>query len=175
MQHLDETLANIRLENMMKHLEHTLETYVYSKCNVCNISIYLCNIKMKHLQYLDETPETLEAYYCNMGFAWTNGGTLARRSTARHGPHCVAAARVTRPQARRHTNIVPLAYLLEHPSWRLAGSEEAGAARQLGGGGRGERASYGEEVSRWRRARQIVPGGNAAWRRQCGEAAQRRP
>ena len=43
------TLTNIRLENKMKHLEHILETYVYSHCNMCNISIYFCSIKMKHL------------------------------------------------------------------------------------------------------------------------------
>jgi hypothetical protein len=33
MQHTYETLANIHLENKMKHLEYTLETYVYSHCN----------------------------------------------------------------------------------------------------------------------------------------------
>jgi hypothetical protein len=48
MQYLDETLANIHLKNEMKHFEHKLETYVYSHCNMCNISIYFCNIKMKH-------------------------------------------------------------------------------------------------------------------------------
>ena len=66
--HPDETLANIRLENEMKHLEHTLETYVYSHCNMCNVPIYFCNIKMKHLQHLDKTSETLKTYACNMGF-----------------------------------------------------------------------------------------------------------
>ena len=60
MQHLDEIRANIHLANEMKHLEHTLETYVYSHHNMCNIPIYFCNIKMKHLQHLDETFETLE-------------------------------------------------------------------------------------------------------------------
>jgi hypothetical protein len=68
MQHPDETLANIRLKKQMKHSEHTLETYVYSHCNMCNISIYFCNIKMKQLQHLDETYETLETYASNMGF-----------------------------------------------------------------------------------------------------------
>jgi hypothetical protein len=69
MQHLNETLANIRLENEMKHLEYTLETYVYSHCNMCNILMYFYNIKMKHLQYPNETSETLEIYSCNIGFA----------------------------------------------------------------------------------------------------------
>ena len=142
MQHPDETLANIRLENEMKHLEHTLETYVYSHSNMCNIPIYFCNIKMKHLQYPDKTSETLETYYCNIGFAWTNGGTLARRSTATHGPRCAVAAQATRRRAWRHTNLVPLTCLLEHLSWRLTSSVEAAAAsepamarRQRGGGG----------------------------------------
>ena len=75
MQHPDETLAKIRLENEMKHVEHTLETYVYSHCNMCNIMFYFYNINiqmkhMKHLKhklvtsvvqmspcYLDEVPE----------------------------------------------------------------------------------------------------------------------
>ena len=72
MQYPDETLANIRLENEMKHLEHTLETYVYSHCNMCNISIYFCNIKIKHLQHPGKISEILETYSYNMGFAWTN-------------------------------------------------------------------------------------------------------
>jgi hypothetical protein len=44
----------------MKHLEQTLETYMYSHCNMYNITIYFYNIKIKHLQYPDETCETLE-------------------------------------------------------------------------------------------------------------------
>jgi hypothetical protein len=94
-----------------------------------------------------------------MGFASTNGGTLARRSTAAHGPRCAAAARATRRQARNHTNLVLLTCLLENPLWRLIGSVEAATARQLG------------EAVRWRRVRQTGPG------RECGaeEAARRRP
>jgi hypothetical protein len=49
----------------MKHLEHTVETYVYSHCNTCNIKIYFWNIYIKHLQHTSETPET---YVCNMLF-----------------------------------------------------------------------------------------------------------
>ena len=127
----------------MKHLEHTLETYVYSHCNMNNILIYFCNIKMKHLQHQDETSETLETYSCNMGFAWTNGGTLTRRSMTAHGLGCAVAARATHRRARRHTNLVSLACLLEHPSWRLTSSVEATVARQLGGG------CHGEEAVRW--------------------------
>jgi hypothetical protein len=41
----------------MKHLEHTVATYVYSHYNICNI-------EMKNVQYLDETviDETLATY-----------------------------------------------------------------------------------------------------------------
>jgi hypothetical protein len=108
MQHPDETLANIRLENEMKHLKHTLETYMYSHCNMCNISIYLCNIKMKYLKHLKHS--------YNMGFAWTNGATPVQRATTANGPRCVIAARATRRRAWCHTNLVSLACLLEHPS-----------------------------------------------------------
>jgi hypothetical protein len=55
-------------KNQMKHLEHTFETYVYVYCNMCNIPIYFCNIYMKHMQYPDETSETLETYACDMRF-----------------------------------------------------------------------------------------------------------
>jgi hypothetical protein len=68
MQHPDETLANICMEKQIKHSEHTLETYMYSHCNICNIPIHFCNIKMKHLQHPDKTSETLETYLCNMSF-----------------------------------------------------------------------------------------------------------
>jgi hypothetical protein len=39
----------IRLKQM-KHVEHTLETYVYSHCNICNIRPF-CNIKTKYETY----------------------------------------------------------------------------------------------------------------------------
>jgi hypothetical protein len=44
----------------MKHLEHTLETYVYSHCNVCNILIYFCNIHIKHLQHISKNLKHLK-------------------------------------------------------------------------------------------------------------------
>jgi hypothetical protein len=52
----------------MKHFEHTLETYVYSHYNMCNIPGYFCNIDIQHLQHTSETSETLETYYCNIRF-----------------------------------------------------------------------------------------------------------
>jgi hypothetical protein len=69
----------------MKHLEPSLETYVYSHCNMCKIPIYFYTIDVKHLQH---TSETFETYACNMCFpakyhivAWTNGGSSLRSST----------------------------------------------------------------------------------------------
>jgi hypothetical protein len=55
---------NIRLEQM-KYLGHTLETYVYSHYNMCNILIYFYNIYIQHLQH---TSEIFETYYCTMCF-----------------------------------------------------------------------------------------------------------
>ena len=49
-------------------MEHTIETYVYSHCNMCNILIYFCNIDIKHLQHTSETSEILETNACNMHF-----------------------------------------------------------------------------------------------------------
>ena len=67
MQHPDETseIFRTRTYNMflkkLKHLEHTLATYVYSHCSMCNILIYFCNIQMKHLKHF-------KIYACNMCF-----------------------------------------------------------------------------------------------------------
>jgi hypothetical protein len=58
----------MRLEKQLKHWKQKLATYVYNQCNICNIPIYFCNIRMKHLQHLDETSETHETYFCNMRF-----------------------------------------------------------------------------------------------------------
>ena len=66
MHHLDKHTCNIRMKKQIKHLEQMLATYMYSHCNICNISIYFCKILMKHLQYTTETSETLETYACNM-------------------------------------------------------------------------------------------------------------
>jgi hypothetical protein len=70
----------------MKHLERTLATYVYKHCNMCNITIYFCNIHMKHLQHTSEIFETIKIYSCNMRFQRNmsfatrqNGGSSPRR------------------------------------------------------------------------------------------------
>jgi hypothetical protein len=41
---------------------------VYNYRNICNISIYFCNIYMKPLQHTSKTTETLETYACNIHF-----------------------------------------------------------------------------------------------------------
>jgi hypothetical protein len=56
-----------------------------------------------------------------------------------HGPRCAAAARVNRRRTQHHTNLIPL-YLLAEVF--------VVEARQLGGGGRGERAGRGEKAAR---------------------------
>jgi hypothetical protein len=48
LQHLDENACNIHLIQM-KYLEHTLEIYVHSHCNICNIPINFRNTDTKHL------------------------------------------------------------------------------------------------------------------------------
>jgi hypothetical protein len=68
MQHPDEKLTT-NVKKQVKHLEQTLETYVYSHYNMYNITIYFCNIKMKHLQHPDKIYETLETQACNMLYA----------------------------------------------------------------------------------------------------------
>jgi hypothetical protein len=65
MQHPDKHICNIRLKTQMKHWEQKLATYVDNHYNICNISIYFCNIHMKHLQH---TSETYETDTCNMRF-----------------------------------------------------------------------------------------------------------
>jgi hypothetical protein len=56
----------------MKQLKYRLATCVYCHCNICNNSIYFCNIQMKHLKYKSKTPEKLEnicniqIYFCNV-------------------------------------------------------------------------------------------------------------
>ena len=38
-------------EKQLKHFEQTLATYVYSHCNICNIHMKQCNMRMKHLKH----------------------------------------------------------------------------------------------------------------------------
>ena len=69
MQHPNKYTCNMRLEKtQMKHWEQKFTTYVYNHCNMCNIPIYYCNIRMKHLQHTSETSKIIETYACNMRF-----------------------------------------------------------------------------------------------------------
>jgi hypothetical protein len=133
----DETLANICLENEMNHLKHTLETYVYSHHNMCNIPIYFatsrwntCNIQMKHLKHLKHTLAT-----------WALLGRTEARRRGGRWRHMELVVRQRRRLLADQCGITrissPLVCLLEHPSWKAA------AASQLGGGGCGERAGRG--------------------------------
>jgi hypothetical protein len=64
LQHPDKNTCNMRMIQI-KYLEYTLQTYVYSHCNIRNILIYFCNTGTKHLQH---TSKTLKTYVCNMRF-----------------------------------------------------------------------------------------------------------
>jgi hypothetical protein len=127
----------------MKHSENTLEIYVYSHCNMCNILIYFCNIKMKYLQHLDET---LETCVCNIDFQRGVILLLRRMEACRCGARCRRGGRWWRMElvvrqrrgqlADRTTSheAHPLACLLKHPSWRLAGSVETVRSEKGRGG-----------------------------------------
>jgi hypothetical protein len=70
----------------MKYLEHTLETYVYSHCNMCNISIYFCNIHLKHLKH---TLATCDISWCGLfRRLWRGTRAVAGSETGGlpHGP-----------------------------------------------------------------------------------------
>jgi hypothetical protein len=98
MQHPDKHTCNVRLKKM-KYWEQKLATYVYNYCNICNISIYFCNIHMKHLQHTFETSETLEKDACNICFQaqhllvpWTKMEAYRRGALCRRGARCYGVA-----------------------------------------------------------------------------------
>jgi hypothetical protein len=67
----------------MKHLEHTLTTYMYNHCNICNIQI-------KHLQH---TSKTHEIYACNIRFQRNIYLLLGRMEARRRETRCRGVAR----------------------------------------------------------------------------------
>jgi hypothetical protein len=75
------TLATYVWKKQIKYWEYKLTTYVYNHCNIYNIPIHFCNIRMKNLQYTSKTSETLETYACNMRFQ-RNISLLLRRTEA---------------------------------------------------------------------------------------------
>ena len=75
----------------MKHLEQTLATYMYSHCNICDISIYFCNIHTKHLQHTSETYEILKTYAFSKSWS-TDGWSTAHRDPAVRSRWRMAAA-----------------------------------------------------------------------------------
>jgi hypothetical protein len=65
---------------------------VYNHCNICNISIYFCNIHMKHLQHTSEISETPYTKACNLRFqaqhllvAWKKMEARRCRTRCRRG------------------------------------------------------------------------------------------
>jgi hypothetical protein len=117
----------------MKHSEHTFETYMYNHCNMCNILIYFCNMKMKHLQHPDETSEILEIYLCNMGFQRNVILLFGRMEACRCGARRrqMELSRAPTAWATRRWDC----FTRSSPPLLLA---EAAVACQIGGGGRGE-------------------------------------
>jgi len=63
---------------------------MYNYCNMCNISIYYCNIRMKHLLH---TSKTLETYAYNMGFERNISLLFRNRSSSARGVHRCRARR----------------------------------------------------------------------------------
>jgi len=53
----------------MKHLEHTLETYVYSHYNMCSIPIYFCNIDIQHCNIPLKHPKHLKYTLATCAFS----------------------------------------------------------------------------------------------------------
>ena len=73
-------------EKQVKHWEQKIITYVYNHCNICNISIYFCNINMKHLQHISQTSETLKTDAYNMHL--TKMEARRHRARRRYGAQC---------------------------------------------------------------------------------------
>jgi hypothetical protein len=76
----------MRLKTQIKPWEQKLATSVYNHSNICNILIYFCNIRIKHLQHtykhlkhLKHTPATCVFH----PFFWT---TQSRAENGRFRP-----------------------------------------------------------------------------------------
>jgi hypothetical protein len=120
---------------------------------MCNILIYFCNIKMKHLQHPDKTFETIKTYACNMGFQ-RNVILLLGRMEA-----CRCRAQHWRGGRRLCMELDGTASHEAHPPRLLPGASIVEAC-QLGGGGRGS-------PDRWRRPQRV------GRPRQTGSAVER--
>jgi hypothetical protein len=64
----DKHPCNVHLKKQMKHWQQMFATYIYNHCDICNITIYFCNIYMKHLQHTSKTSATLETDTSNIRF-----------------------------------------------------------------------------------------------------------
>ena len=125
LQHPDKTLATF--VEQMKHLEHTLDTYMYSNYNMCNVPIYFCNIDIQHLQHpLKHLKHTIATCVFSVASAccldeWRlidvelDAGTELDAAERREGRRCGAHRwhgprqwpRITRSCLRRHASLGP--------------------------------------------------------------------
>jgi hypothetical protein len=102
--------------NTVETFEHTLATYVYNHRNMCKI--YTCNVRFqRNVTLLLERIEVVVAEL-NAGVE-VGGGTWSLPVQQRCGQLASGATSHEAP---------PIACLLEHPLWTLAGSVEAAAA-----------------------------------------------
>jgi hypothetical protein len=74
------TWMKLRLIDAELDASVDLTTYVYNHCNICNISIYFCNISLKHLKHLKQTFAT-HAFKHNICLLLSRNGGLSTRSS----------------------------------------------------------------------------------------------
>ena len=76
----------------MKQWKQKLATYVYNHYNICNILIYFCNIRVKHL-YTSKAFEIFETYAGNMQFQCNISVPLGEEKLIGYGVHRCRARR----------------------------------------------------------------------------------
>ena len=156
LQHLYENTYNIR-PIQMKHLEHTLQTYVHSYCNICNISFYFCNTDTKYLQHTSETPET---YVWTCAFTATSPCCLGMEARCRVE---FTGVDLTTPVVKAASGRAPVekADCTLEKAARQSGVRGGDGARYVGGRGardggaawRGMGACAGDGGSGWQQGR----------------------
>jgi hypothetical protein len=140
----------------MKYLEYILKTYVYSHCNMCNIPIYFgniditYNISLKHLKHLKHML-AICAFSAMSPCCLDEWRLVVAELDTGAEPWTSAAVRSSPVRQRREQlagraapqEAPPLTCLLEHLSWRLAGSVEWP-----------QRANAAVEAAQWRQSRE---------------------
>jgi hypothetical protein len=143
MQHPDEILAKSVWENRWNiqnlHLKRTciaIATCATSRSTFATSRWNTCNIQMKNLKHLKHTLATWA--FNEMSSCYLDEWRLACRCGTRHRRGGRRRRMELDGMASHEAH--PLACLLKHPLWRLAGSVEAAATHQIGGGGHSEQA-----------------------------------